>query len=135
MIFVDSNIVIDLIEDGAWTDWSKRALDARRGVPLVANMVVVAEISRAFATAEDVLIFLRELGIALAPLTPEQAFRAGRAQVDYRLSGGRHGAILADFLIGAQAENLGAALVTRDKRRFATYFPELKLITPETENG
>lgn len=135
MIFVDSNIVIDLIEDGAWTDWSKRALDARRGVPLVANMVVVAEISRAFATAENVLIFLRELGIALAPLTAEQAFRAGRAQVDYRLSGGRHGAILADFLIGAQAENLGAALVTRDKRRFATYFPELKLITPETENG
>jgi predicted nucleic acid-binding protein len=135
MIFVDSNIVIDLIEDGAWTEWSKRTLDARRGVPLVANMVVVAEISRAFGTVDDVLVFLRELAIDLVPLTAEAAFRAGRAQVDYRLSGGRHGAILADFLIGAHAVTLGAKLVTRDKRRFATYFPELELIAPETENG
>ena len=130
MIFIDSNIVIDLIEDGAWTDWSKRTLDARRLAPMAANLVVVAEVSRAFRAAEDVLVFLRELDISLAPLTPEAAFRAGRAQVDYRLSGGRHGAILADFLIAAHASVLDATLVTRDRKRFATYFPELDIISP-----
>jgi len=135
MIFVDSNIIIDLIEDGEWTDWSKQALDARRGTMLVTNLIVLAEVSRAFRTTEDVLVFLRELGVTILPITAETAFRAGRAQIDYRLSSGQHRSILADFLIGAHAANVGAALVTRDKRRFATYFPELKLITPETEHG
>jgi len=135
MIFVDSNIVIDLVEDSEWTSWSKRTLASQPEMPFVTNLVVVAEVSRTFSTAAAVLVFLRELDIALSPLTAEAAFRAGRAQVEYRLAGGRQCAILADFLIGAHASALGATLVTRDKRRFATYFPELKLITPGTENG
>lgn len=131
MIFVDSNIVIDLIEEGEWTAWSKHTLGSQGEAPLVANLVVVAEVSRTFRTPGDVLIFLKELGIGIVPLTAEAAFRAGRAQVEYRLSGGQHRSILADFLIGAHAAAMGATLVTRDKARFGTYFPEVQLITPE----
>lgn len=135
MIFVDSNIVIDLVEDGAWTDWSRRALEGQGDVAMMVNLIVVAEISRAFSSADGTLVFLRELGIAIAPLTAEIAHRAGQAHVAYRLAGGRQGSVLADFLIGAHAAVLGATLVTRDRGRFSTYFPELTLITPETEHG
>ena len=131
MIFVDSNVVIDLVEDGDWTDWSKRVLGGRVE-PLVASVIVAAEVSRAFSDADAVLVFLRELGIALDPITPDIAWRAGHAHVAYRLAGGTQRTILADFLIGAHAEMLGATLITRDRARFATYFPDLTLITPET---
>ena len=131
MIFVDSNIVIDLVEDGEWTAWSKRMLAEERR-PLIANHIVFAEIGRAFGSADAVLTFLGELGVRLDPITPEIAFRAGSALIDHRMAGGRHQAILADFLIGAHAANLNAPLVTRDRRRFRIYFPELTLITPET---
>ncbi|MEH3099416.1 type II toxin-antitoxin system VapC family toxin [Sphingomonas adhaesiva] len=134
MIFVDSNIVIDLVEDGAWTEWSKSALSGAPG-PMMANQIVVAEVARAFASAEAVVVFLTELGITIDPLTPAIAYRAGHAHVGYRLAGGRQQSVLADFLIGAHAATLGATLVTRDRRRFATYFPDLTLITPETHHG
>ena len=131
MMFVDSNVVIDLVEDGEWTQWSKRAL-SHKPAPLIANHIVVAEVARAFRSPEAVIIFLTELGITIDPLNPAIAYRAGHAHVGYRLAGGGQQSILADFLIGAHAALLGAALVTRDHRRFATYFPDLTLITPET---
>ncbi|MDR6787231.1 putative nucleic acid-binding protein [Sphingomonas sp. BE138] len=134
MIFVDSHVVIDLVEDGEWTNWSKQALgNAAR--PLVANHVVVAEVARAFRSSDAVMVFLTELGIAIEALTPAIAYRAGHAHVGYRLAGGRQQSVLADFLIGAHAVSLGATLVTRDRKRFATYFPDLTLITPETDHG
>lgn len=134
MIFIDSNVVIDLVEDGPWTAWSKHVLSSR-SEPLIANHVVVAEVARAFRSADAVLVFLTELGIAIDPLTPDIAYRAGHAHVGYRLAGGRQQSVLADFLIGAHAASTGAALVTRDRKRFATYFPDLTLITPETHHG
>lgn len=131
MIFVDSNIVIDLVEDGAWTNWSKRILSVQQA-PLLANLIVLAEVSRTFASADGVGIFFRELDIDIDPMTPDIAFAAGRAHVAYRAAGGRQQSVLADFLIGAHAEYLNATLVTRDRQRFATYFPDITLITPET---
>lgn len=131
MIFVDSNVVIDLIEDGVWTDWSKRKLSESRS-ELVANHIVFAEVARTFPSADAVGIFLRELGISLDPITPAIAYQAGHAHVEYRMAGGQQNSILADFMIGAHVYQLGATLVTRDRRRFMTYFPDLPLITPET---
>ncbi len=66
------------------------------------------------------------------PLTNEVAIRAGQAHRLYRDRGGTRDAILADFLIGAHAAVRRAPLITRDRQRFASYFPELTIIAPET---
>ena len=131
MIFVDSNIIIDLVEpSGAWRDWSEEAL-IRQEEPLVTSGVVLAEAARQFRSLGDELKFLEALQIGLLELTHAAAFRAGRAHAKYRAAGGPREAIIADFLIGGHAAMLDASLLTRDRARFATYFPELALITPE----
>ncbi len=48
----------------------------------------------------------------------------------YRASGGARTTILADFLMGAHALVQRMALLTRDARRYKTYFPGLALISP-----
>jgi predicted nucleic acid-binding protein len=135
MIFVDSNVLIDLSDRiGSWSSWSRIVLRSY-GDRLATNTVVFAEIGARFSNIGSVGIFLDSLGIALLPLDERAAFRAGQAHAAYRRAGGPREAILADFLIAGHASVLDAALVTRDRQRFASYFPELTLITPETQNG
>ena len=132
MIFIDSNVFIDVLDDTQrWADWSKRAFHAALAAgDCVLNPIVLAELARRFVSADEQLIYFGALGLTTLPLTPEVAFRAGHAHAAYRDAGGERQAILADFLIGAHAQTLGATLLTRDRRRFARYFPELTLITP-----
>ncbi len=60
------------------------------------------------------------------------SYLAGTAHRAYRQRGGVFPSILADFLIGAHAQVLNLPILTRDARRYRTYFPEVELITPET---
>jgi predicted nucleic acid-binding protein len=55
---------------------------------------------------------------------------AGKAFHRYRAAGGSRSAILPDFFIGAHAAVTGLPLLTRDKRRYRSYFPTLNLISP-----
>ena len=136
MIFVDSNIFIDIFTaDDKWSEWSADAIASVNGKSLVTNNIVLAELARGFSDLSIELGFLRTLGTAILDLTEEAAFRAGKAHADYRAAGGARAGVLADFLIGGHASTLDATLLTRDRQRFATYFPELALITPETDNG
>ena len=134
MILVDSNVLIDLIEPkGSWRGWSEDAISSA-GDDLAVNAIVVAEIARQFRSIGDEMSFLAALGIECLPIEEEAAYRAGQAHAAYRASGGRRDGILADFLIGGHAEALAATLLTRDRKRFAAYFPDLRLMTPETAN-
>jgi hypothetical protein len=57
-------------------------------------------------------------------------FLAGKAFQTYRARGGSKTGVLPDFFIGAHAVAEGISLLTRDTRRYRSYFPTVSLITP-----
>jgi len=60
----------------------------------------------------------------------EGGFLAGKCYLAYRRRGGERRSPLPDFYIGAHAAVAGVPLLTRDPKRYQTYFPRLRLITP-----
>lgn len=135
MILVDTNILVDLREDGAeWQRWSFRAVaDARLTGEVVTSAVTIGELATRSGTLNELAQLCAGFGIRIAPLSAAGAHRAGLAQRAYRAAGGRREKLLADFLIGGEAETLNATLLTRDPSHYRRYFPDLTLITPETD--
>ena len=134
MILIDTNVIIDLVDKhSSWKDWSQRATEnAAMTDALCINHIILAELHGRPDTARHFAKLRAGLRIAIEPLDEETARRAGQAFELYRSRRGQHSSILADFLIGAHAVTLDATMLTRDAARFASYFPELTLITPET---
>jgi predicted nucleic acid-binding protein len=132
MIFVDTNVIVDLIgRDPVWSDWSRQELEAASSTDQLAiNDVVYAELSVGYSRYQDIDAFIARAGLALMQ-TPRQAlFIAGKAFQRYRRGGGPRTGVLADFFIGAHAIVSDAKLLTRDPRRYRFYFPGIELITP-----
>jgi len=57
------------------------------------------------------------------------AFLAAKAFVDYRRRGGVRSSTMPDFFIGAHAAVSDLTLLTRDPRRYRTYFPTVRLFS------
>lgn len=132
-VLVDANVLIDVAtDDPAWADWSATALErAGRGSRLVVNPIVYAEVSVAFDRIEDLDALLPPELFQREALPWEAAFLAGKAFLAYRRRGGTKETPLPDFYIGAHAAVRGHRLLTRDRGRFATYFPAVTLIAPD----
>ena len=131
-VLVDSNVILDIVtEDVEWLDWSAGALErcAESG-RLVLNPIVYAEVSIGFSRIEDVEDALPAEYFTREALPWEAAFLAGQAFLRYRRRGGARVHPLPDFYIGAHAAIAGYTLLTRDPRRYRTYFPKLRLIAP-----
>jgi predicted nucleic acid-binding protein len=129
---VDSNVLIDIAtEDPDWAGWSAAAV-ARAGAEgaLVINPLIWAEVSIAFARVEDLEDALPERVFRREALPWDAGFLAGKAFLAYRRRGGARASPLPDFYIGAHAAVCGYRLVTRDRGRYATYFPGLELLAP-----
>lgn len=54
----------------------------------------------------------------------------GKAFVRYRREDGIKGKVLSDFFIGAHAAVGAHTLLTRDPRRYRSYFPTVTVISP-----
>lgn len=132
MLLIDSNILIDIWQDDPhWSARSMATLHQHASLhELAINLIVLAEISVRFASRTEVEYALASLGISLLNIPSEAAFLAGKAFASYRKQGGTRTSLLPDFFIGAHAAVLGATLLTRDTRRYSTYFPTVPLITP-----
>jgi hypothetical protein len=130
---VDANVLLDVFTaDPRWVDWSKNQLRSALAAGEVAlNPIIYAEVSLAFAHEQELDSELRRLGIAKLLLPYGAAFPAARAFTRYRKDGGERRSTLPDFYVGAHAQLDGLRLLTRDARRYRTYFPEVVLSAPE----
>jgi predicted nucleic acid-binding protein len=132
-VLVDANVLLDVLtDDPAWFEWSAGKLEecAARG-RLCINPIIYAEVSVGFERIEDLDDALPPADFTRLPLPWEAGFLAGKAFLRYRRAKGTRQSPLPDFFIGAHAAIAGIPLLTRDARRYRTYFPKLELICPD----
>ncbi|MBE0473693.1 PIN domain-containing protein [Rhodoferax sp.] len=133
MILVDSCVLIDVFDaDPQWQQWSLDALQTHHAQGLAVNALVCAEIAPSFASQQQMQEALDLVHLVYAPLSQACAFVAAQAFALYRQNKGSKLTTLPDFFIGAHAQTQGWPILTRDKARYKTYFPAVKLITPNT---
>jgi predicted nucleic acid-binding protein len=130
---VDSCVLLDVITgDEQWAEWSAgkiaAALDAGR---VVINPLIYAEVSVGYQSVEELDELLPASDYEREPLPYVAGFAAGKAFVRYRRGGGDKRSPMPDFYIGAHAAVAGYRLLTRDLRRYRTYFPTIDIIAPE----
>lgn len=129
---VDTNVIVDVLDQGSeWADWSATMLGnaAGRGT-LVINPIIYAEVSVEYDEIEEVEDALPGHYFVRAQLPWEAAFLAGKCFERYRRRGGTRRSPLPDFYIGAHAAVTGMTLLTRDARRYRSYFRKLRIIAP-----
>lgn len=97
---------------------------------LVINPLIYAEVSCGFERIEELDAALPSEYFVREPLPWTAGFLAAKAFMRYRRRGGARHAPLPDFYIGAHAAIAGHTLLTRDRRRYASYFPKLRIVAP-----
>lgn len=130
-VLIDSNILIDIFtRDKQWFSWSSETLQALAETEfLCINPIIYSEVSICFNSIEELDTVLPN-AIQRDNIPYDACFLAGKCFLKYRQQGGQKTSLLPDFLIGAHAAVKKWTLITRDKGRYATYFPSVTLITP-----
>ncbi len=150
---VDSNILLDiLLPNSPHGDESELLLTrAARQSAVVISEAVYSEVAPLFDTPKYLDLFLVNTGVRLEPSSREALHRSGQAWRTYnrqrprlptcsecgtaqQVTCERCGTTLqfrqhtlADFLIGGHAVVHADRLLTRDRRTYGRYFPELAL--------
>lgn len=133
VVLVDSNVILDIrTEDPTWFEWAAQALrQAAERHELAINPIIYAELSVDAERIEELDDELAESDYRRLPLPYEAGFLAGKAFVRYRRAGGERRSPLPDFYIGAHAAVSDLVLLTRDSTRYRSYFPRVRLISPD----
>ena len=115
MLLVDTNVLIDVLEDDPrWADWSIDMLRRQSQVHRLAiNPIIYAELSLTFSTVEALDEAVIDFGAEVVEIPRPALFLAGKAFVAYRRNGGQRTNVLADFFIGAHAAVEGWPILTR----------------------
>ena len=133
MILVDTCILIDVAEASQpWAAWSAEQLArwSARGEVVITPMVF-AEWSAMFPRVEAVSHAVERFGLTWQESPRSALFLAAQAHKTYRRRGGTRAMVLPDFLIGAHAAVKQLPILTRDRRRFDTYFNGLEIVAPD----
>jgi len=132
VLIVDTDVLVDVLQDEPrWADWSIGQLRAQSKVhELVINPVIYAELSLMFEAVEALDAAVEQMELRFLELPRPALFLAGKAFVRYRREGGNKQNVLPDFLIGAHAAVQSCGILTRDSRRYRSYFPTVGLLTP-----
>ena len=132
MLLVDTNVLVDVLQDDPqWADWSIAQMRVQASLhALVINPIIYAEISLSFSTLEALDDVVIALALEIREIPRPALFLAAKAYAQYRRRGGNKLQVLPDFFIGAHAAVEGWPLLTRDARRFRTYFPSLDIVAP-----
>lgn len=132
-VLVDSNVIIDIAsDDDQWFEWSSCSLRSLKRARLLINPLILAEISVLARGEDEVAALEKQLNLYRVQLPWRAAFLAGQAFLAYRRAGGQKSTPLPDFYIGAHAQAANLTLLTRDARRYRTYFPSVRLMAPES---
>lgn len=129
---VDTNVLLDLVtDDPKWAQWSiaeleSASLDGR----LLINDVVYAELAVRYDRIEHLDAFVEQADLEVVSIPREALFLAGKVFTQYRRAGGVRTVALPDFFIGAHAAVSQYPLLTRYIGRYRTYYPTVRLITP-----
>jgi len=131
-VLVDANVLLDVLtDDPQWYGWSAAQLDAcADDAELCINSIVYAEVSLGFERIEELDAALPADAFTRLELPWEAGFLAGKVLLQYRRARDVRTSSLPDFTIGAHAAIEGMTLLTRDVKRYRTYYPKLKLICP-----
>jgi predicted nucleic acid-binding protein len=131
-VLADANVLLDVLtDDPQWYEWSAAQLDACSAkANLCINPIIYAEVSIGFERVEQIEEALPPDTFTRLELPWDAAFLAGKAFLQYRRASGSRTSPLPDFFIGAHAAVDGMALLTRDARRYRTYYPKLEVICP-----
>ncbi|MEY4484065.1 MAG: hypothetical protein RL693_1517 [Verrucomicrobiota bacterium] len=130
-ILVDSNVILDVVnQDSVWLDWSRTSLEEQAAGGLFVNAMIYAELCSNAESPDEVDGLLKSMEVEMAEIPREALFLASKAHLIYRRRGGSRTTGLPDFFIGAHAQVLGVAILTRDQGRYKTYFPNVPLICP-----
>ena len=132
MVIVDTNVLVDVLEnDPDWVEWSiGRIRNLSKIHELAINPVIYAELSLAFDAVEELDAVVSDMELRFVEIPREALFLAGKAFVRYRKQGGSKTNVLSDFFIGAQAAVMGCAILTRDAKRYHSYFPSVAVLAP-----
>ena len=132
-ILVDSCVLLDLFtNDPNLANWSQNILERYNQTnTLYINSIIYTEVSIGFNKIEEVERPLSELGVKVLEIPREALFLTGKVFLKYRRNKGIKTAPLPEFFIGSHAAVSQFGLITRDRAKYKTYFPQIKLIHPE----
>ena len=82
----------------------------------------------AYERIEDLDRVVQQAGLQQLTIPREALFLAGKAFLQYRRRRGGRTGVLPDFFIGAHAAVTGTQILTRDVRRYRTYFPTVEIL-------
>jgi predicted nucleic acid-binding protein len=131
-ILVDTNILVDILQrDPDWFEWSVDQMTLHSMTnDLCINPIIYAELAHRYESRVQLDRVVTKLKLGWLELDRDTLYLASQAYAVYRKRAGSKSNVLADFFIGAQALQQRCKLMTRDTKRYKTYFPNVELICP-----